>query len=303
MAPGVIGLPEGLAARPATLDDAAAVTRLVAACELAVHGETETDRSEVEAYWRQPSFDLAVDSLLVFEGDRPVAEAEVLHGRRAEVNVYPGARGRGIGTALLAWTEERARAVGSKLLGQTVPDEDRSAVELFTGRGYARLWTSWVLEVGLRERPPEPTLPGGLAIRDFALGRDDHEVHEMIETAFEEWPYHDPWPFEDWAATTIHREDFEPWQMPLVVDGGEAVGAAFLGIYPDAGWVGQLAVRRSHRGRGLARALLQHAFVVFLDRGARRAQLSTDSRTGALGLYERVGMHVTRSYAHYAKEP
>jgi hypothetical protein len=30
--------------------------------------------------------------------------------------------------------------------------------------------------------------------------------------------------------------------------------------------------------------------------------LSTDSRTGALGLYERVGMKVTRSYTHFAKE-
>ena len=297
----MIHLPEGLAAHPVTFDDVDAVTSLVTACELAVHGESDTDRSEVEAYWRQPSFNLAADSLLVSEGDRVVAKAEILHGRRADVNVYPSARGRGIGTALLKWTEERARAVGSKLLGQTVPDEDHSAVELLTGHGYARLWTSWVLEVGLGERPPEPLLPGGLAIRDFAPGRDDHEVYEMIETAFD-WPHHDPSTFEDWAATTIGQGGFEPWQMPVVVYDEEVVGAAFLGVYPDGGWVGQLAVRRSHRGRGLGRALLQQAFVSFFDRGAMRARLVTDSRTGALGLYERVGMHVTRWYTHFAKE-
>ena len=294
-------LPGGLAARPATFDDVDAVTSLVAACELAVHGGSDTDRSEVEAYWRQPSFDLAADTLLVFECDRVVAEAEVLHGRRADVNVHPGACGRGIGTALLKWTEERARAVGSKLFGQSVPDENHAAVELLTGHGYARLWTSWVLEIDLSERPPEPTLPDGLAIRDFVPGRDDHEVYETIETAFD-GPYHDPSTFEDWAATTIGRGGFEPWQMQLAVDGEEVVGAALFGVYPDGGWVNQLAVRSSHRGRGLGRALLQHAFVSSFDRGAGRARLVTDSRTGALGLYKRVGMHVTRWYTHFAKE-
>jgi len=212
----VIHLPEGLAARPTTFEDVEAVTRLIAACELTVHGEIDTDRSEVEVSWRQPSFDLAADSLLVFEADRLVAEAEIFHGLRAEVSVHP-------------------------------------------------------------------------------------EVHELIETAFDR-PHHDRSTFEDWAATTIGREDFEPWKMQVAVDGEEIVGAAAAGVHPDGGWVDQLAVRSSHRGRGLGRALLQRSFVSFFDRGAWRARLSTKSSTGALGLYERVGMHVTRWYTHYAKE-
>jgi hypothetical protein len=36
--------------------------------------------------------------------------------------------------------------------------------------------------------------------------------------------------------------------------------------------------------------------------GRSVVQLSTDSRTGALGLYEHVGMRIVRSYTHYAKE-
>ena len=34
--------------------------------------------------------------------------------------------------------------------------------------------------------------------------------------------------------------------------------------------------------------------------GATRSELSTDSRTGALGLYERVGMEVTSTWVHRA---
>jgi mycothiol synthase len=62
-----------------------------------------------------------------------------------------------------------------------------------------------------------------------------------------------------------------------------------------------LAVAREHRGLGLGRALLQQAFALFHGRGKSSAGLSTDSRTGALELYEHLGMRVVRSYTHHAK--
>ena len=67
------------------------------------------------------------------------------------------------------------------------------------------------------------------------------------------------------------------------------------------GWVQQLAVDEAYRGRGLGRALLQESFRRFHAIGRRACGLSTDSRTGALGLYEHVGMHVRKSYTHWAK--
>ena len=63
----------------------------------------------------------------------------------------------------------------------------------------------------------------------------------------------------------------------------------------------QLAVAREHRNLGLGRALLLRAFELFHARGRASVGLSTDSRTGALGLYEHVGMRVVRSYTHHAK--
>jgi hypothetical protein len=47
--------------------------------------------------------------------------------------------------------------------------------------------------------------------------------------------------------------------------------------------------------------LLRTSFGWFFDRGRRIAGVSTDSRTGALGLYEKVGMRVVRQYTRYAK--
>ena len=53
---------------------------------------------------------------------------------------------------------------------------------------------------------------------------------------------------------------------------------------------------------GIARALLQSVFAAYHATGRRRVGLSTDSRTGALTLYERIGMRVRRTYTSWAKD-
>jgi mycothiol synthase len=70
----------------------------------------------------------------------------------------------------------------------------------------------------------------------------------------------------------------------------------------DTGWVQYLAVRRDRRGRGLARALLLRAFGEARARGMSKAELNTDTRTGALDLYLHVGMRVKATFVHWAKE-
>ena len=82
--------------------------------------------------------------------------------------------------------------------------------------------------------------------------------------------------------------------------GGVVVGVGFVFLSRDCGYVQYLAVRRDQRGRGIARALLVDCFAVTREHGAVRSEVSTDSRTGALGLYERVGMRVTSTWVHRA---
>jgi ribosomal protein S18 acetylase RimI-like enzyme len=62
--------------------------------------------------------------------------------------------------------------------------------------------------------------------------------------------------------------------------------------------VNELGVRNPWRRRGLGLALLRHAFAELGRLGADRVGLGVDAEnvTGALRLYERAGMHVTRRY-------
>jgi mycothiol synthase len=296
------GLPEPYRERPANEDDLEAVTALVAACEEDVLGEVLIETEDVAADWRRPSFDLSTDCVVVFADDSLVGHGELfVPDRRAEVNVHPGHRGVGLGTWLLGWTESRSREIGAPNVRQIVSDEDVAGAELLGTQGYVTLHTSWILEIDVPERPAVQT-PEGIVIRDFESGRDDREVYRLIEDAFSEWPDRQPTAFGDWASRAIHREGFEPWMVPVAVDGDEIVGVANLVPSPESGWVQYLATKASHRHRGIARAVLQHAFAMFHDRGRRSCGLSTDSRTGALSLYEKLGMRVMRSFTTYSKE-
>ena len=102
---------------------------------------------------------------------------------------------------------------------------------------------------------------------------------------------------------------FDPELVIFPVDEatGEVVGC-LLGLTqdfrdPEAGYVDTVGVRRSHRRRGLASAMLQHSFAAFWDRGKRLVHLDVDgqSLTNAVALYERVGMRVYQRYNVYEK--
>ena len=303
MANGVkLELPQGLASRSLTWSDLDAAVSVIAASEEATQGVVDITAEDVRSDWERPSFDLSSDAVVVTDAGRIVAYAEVFFGR-AWVHIHPDHRGRGLGATVLGWTESRARELGSDKVGQTIPDTNPAASDLLSSNGYGVRWETWVFQKDLDSEPAEPRLPDGITLRMFEEDRDDSATFELIDTAFSDWPDRDPsYSFEDWAASLLRRVDFDPSLTFLVEDDGELVGVALCLVFGDEGWVEQLAVKRSHRGHGLGGALLQTAFREFYRRGLKTGCLSTESRTGARGVYEHVGMTITRSYKRYSKD-
>jgi GNAT superfamily N-acetyltransferase len=300
-----IDLPGGYSARPTRREDLEAVFRLVADAERHDDGIAEIALSDIAADWDRPDFAAETMSIAVWHADELAATGDVFMGR-AEVDVAPEHRGRGLGTALLPWTWRVAKSDGRSSVGQTVSDRRTDAAELFRSHGYEVGHTSWALRIELDDQPPDaPVLPDGLAFRDLRLGEDDRAVFEVIDVAFDEWSDRETQGFENWASSTLHRPEVDPSLVPLIVDGQRIVGVALNFDYgPDEaeGWTQQLAVDRAYRRRGLGRALLQETFRRFHHVGYRRCGLSTDSRTGALGLYEHVGMRVRSSFTRWTKQ-
>lgn len=290
-------LPHGLVARPLRETDLDAVVSMVNTCEIHDSGEPMVDRADVVADSQREGFDPGGDWVGVFDRDRIVAWAMIVQRRRAWADVHPDLRGRGIGTWLRRWTEDRARALGSETVGQTIDDARPEVGAMLRHAGYTPRGTSWILFMNHPARPGVPTVPAGIELRAYRQD-DEDEVLAMFEKAFSEHEGRTPLPPATWRAMVTHRDGFEPDDLVVAHSNDRIVGGAFL-IDADEIWIGQLAVDREFRHRGIARAMLQTAFVRSFDRGYPRTSLSTDSRSGALSLYERLGMTVRRSFTAY----
>lgn len=302
--PAPLTLLPGFSQRPLTPADAAAVTAVIAAGELLDTGEVVIEEADLVAEWSRPSFDLAASAVGVVgpEGDL-VAYAEVSSGDRGDLGVAPGQRGLGLEPELARWLRERAGESGAEAIGLPVPQGSPTDREL-EALGWAVRWTSWVLVLPEGAEIPPRDLPPGYTVR--AAREDEREAcWQVIEDAFLEWSARERQTFEDWSARVVGRPGFEPWHLRVVVDTDDVVVATCVILLSTPGdltegYVEMVATRRDQRGRGIAQALLADAFAAARAHGAVRSSLSTDSRTGALGLYQKLGMEVVQTWVNRA---
>ena len=293
-----MNLPDGLTARPLTATDVDDVIAMINACERHDTGELMWEREDLIADSSSDGFDTEHDWIGVFDGDRCVAWAMVLQQRRTFVDVHPDTRRRGIGSALRDWTVDRVRALGGAYASQTIDDRRTDVVSALQAAGYTPRFTSWVLRMD-HPVPPEPAPPDGITLRAFRPA-DETELLAMFEEAFSEFEDRPPSSAGTWRAMTTRREGFRNEDMIVAVDGERIVGGAFLIRSAGSIWVDKFAVHRDYRHRGIARAMLAAAFARSHELGSSFTELNTDSRTGALSFYERIGMHIRLSYTNWA---
>ncbi|MBZ5738094.1 GNAT family N-acetyltransferase [Nocardioides mangrovi] len=296
-----LDLPSGLTSRPLVMSDARAVYEVMAAQEQQDIGEVAIEEADIVGDWQRPSYDVSAGTLGVFDGETLVAYVELSGMDRGDAAVHPDYRGRGIGTALAGWMQARGRAVGSTVVGMPVAqgsDGDRLLEQL----GYRVRWESWELVLPEGASVPHRDLPDGYTLRE-ATPEDYEACWTVLEDAFLEWSVRDREPFADFLARTTERPDFAPWHLRLVTDpDGAVAGVTYVRLFETQGYVDRIATRRDQRGRGIAQAMLVDAFAAARDHGATSSTLNTDSRTGALGLYEKVGMSVFRTWVNRGKD-
>jgi GNAT superfamily N-acetyltransferase len=222
----------------------------------------------------------------------------VVHRRRAFVDVHPDVRGRGVGAALRSWTVERAGELGGGYVAQVIDDRRTEVTGMLKDAGYTPRYTSWILRMD-HPMPPTPEPPDGVELRTYR-GDDETELLTMFEEAFTEFEDRLPSAPGTWRAMTTQREGFHDEDMIVATESGRIVGGAFLIESEGSIWVDKFAVRRDARHRGIARAMLYRAFERSHALGSSFTELNTDSRTGALSFYERIGMRIRASYTNWA---
>jgi mycothiol synthase len=182
---------------------------------------------------------------------------------------------------------EQAPEEAQVVVQHFVRESDVAARALLQSRGHTHVRTHYWMAIEMHEPPPEPIWPEGIEVHTFREGEDEDAVFEAGEESFA-----DIWgrPPTLWFLARDSAND-----TPAAICLCKSVG--------DAGYVGNLGVRRPSRRQGLGLALLHHAFGEFYRREIRDVMLSVDAQslTGAPRLYSRAGMHVRRSYTLYRK--
>jgi ribosomal protein S18 acetylase RimI-like enzyme len=137
-------------------------------------------------------------------------------------------------------------------------------------------------------RVQEPRWPPGVAVRAFVLS-DAQTLHSLLMHGYRRGGGSVA-EFGVWLAQMTGDAEYDPALWILAESREALVGAVLCWT---SGFVKDLVVHESWRGRGLGVALMRQAVATFAERGVSRLELKVHSdNAGAIRLYERVGMQV-----------
>jgi mycothiol synthase len=314
--------------RPLTMADDQALHALIRASEMVDAPHWVSSVEEVRHYMHDPEIELPTDSLGGFLGDGRLACWAAVkvrrHVRRRRAaglwgGVHPELRRRGLGAAVLRWSEERGRE-RLATFHDRVPrfleawsDErwlDRRA--LFTANGYEPIRYYHEMRRPLSEPIPAVELAAGLRFETWRSGLDD-ELRLAHNEAFSDHWGSEPLTTESWHSQFVGSPNFRRDLTLCVLDGDQIAGYCLSYHAPHEaevtghadGWLGQIGVRRPWRKRGVATAIICRVMSLMAEAGLDRAALGVDSdnQSGALRLYERLGFFTEHREIRWAKAP
>lgn len=309
-------LPSSLAGRftlgPVTEADAEGVLALVSACDLAVIGfvdyTLEDAREDIgpTATGEPRRQGLARDSsgqVVAWWWTGPRPDSAHL---QVDLYVHPGLDDAdGDALAELAWAQVTAwgRDRYAGWSGE-VPLLDTGSVQgdavherRLAAAGFEQVRTFWRMSGDVPPSPrPGPAVPG-LAVRTVRFEDEDDTrlAHRLKEESFAGHWGKEPEGYDAFLSRWRASAGFDPSLWFLAELDGEPAAVMLASrrmANEDALYIQSLGTLAQARGRGVASALLHHAFEVARREGYARVRLGVDSDnpTGAPGVYRRAGL-------------
>jgi mycothiol synthase len=270
--------------------------------------------------------DPATDVLIAEANGQPVGYTKLMRRINAEnMRIYwqwgfvkPEWMHKGIGRALLSFTEARAKAhaaanphSGPSYLRGVGEDTAYGKMALFEQNAYPIIRYFCFMQRKTLDDLPEAQLPPGLELRPATP-----DQARMIWDAKEEG-FQDHWGFApkseneylEWWADS--EKQIPLWQIVWDTARNEIAAVSINEIKEldnerygfKRGAINSLAVRRPYRKQGIARAMLVSGMQTLRDHGMTEATLGVDAENphNALRLYESVGFKIINKDAVYQK--
>jgi len=252
-----------------------------------------------ELRWEQATYPGQIELFLAESGDRagePVGAATTgriwMHQEDYErywlgIWVQPEARRRGIGTALLAAASAAARAAGKTGLQTDLSEAYEEGHRFLANRGFVVVDRTKAVRLYLAGlAAPEVRAPDGILLTTLAERPDLLPgIHATSIEAFPDIPTAgepvDAGTYEAFVARDVERDSIPKDAFCIAVDEatGEVAGYASLTFAADStttAFHDMTAVRRTHRGRGIATALKRMTIAWAIEHGVETLETGND---------------------------
>ena len=308
----VLALPSDYSARSATKVDFEQIHKLIHDYDVSVAGYSDFALDDLRELFHEEHLEPERDTRIVVDDGDAAVGYTMLWGREAHRRyaafavVHPDHLGRGLGGHLLSFLERRMLELvaddSGVVLWNWIDLEDEAAQSMVEAAGFTEVRRHYTMLADLAGFAPAIHDPEGISIRT-CTEEDAEVVHGLLEETFaDHWGF-TPTSFETWRKQSYERSDTHLDMWFLALEGDEPVGALVGRPIEDMGWVADLGVKKRWRKRGIASALLKRSFADFKRRGFNKVGLGVDAsnETGAVRLYEGVGMKASRVYLTYEK--
>ena len=233
--------------------------------------------------------------------------------------LLPRWRRKGIGQAMLHWTEGRLREIAAghppeveKYFLSLAEQGESDLAAMLEKNGYQPVRYGFEMVRPDLENIPDFPLPDGFEVRPV-LPEHHRAIWEADTEAFRDhWGFVEP-SEGDYQAWLIDTTTFQPelWQIAWDVATNQVAGQVRTYIdheqnklyHRKRGWTEFISVRRPYRRRGLARALIARSLRAQKQAGMTESALGVDSDnlSGATKVYEDCGFRVVKTTTIYRK--
>ncbi|WP_412541675.1 GNAT family N-acetyltransferase [Longispora sp. K20-0274] len=293
--------PTGFTTARPHLDDVPEILTMLHASDIATIGFPDFDESQVTEVLTASGFDPGADSWLVRDPDGRLVCWGYLEDGDDETfcEAYQHPDEVDLQSTMIdlltARAIERARGKGLtelRLGAGAVPGAEERYIAVLAERGFAFTTQHARMSRPLEGDEKAPVPPEDVVIR-VMRPEELRQFDDIAVTTFKDTAHPLHRSFEEFQATLTGEVPWDEW-LVCEVD-GEMVGvlrSSNQALDRNEGWVRTLGVLPAHRGRGLARMLLETAFSIYAEKGRVAVGLGVDTTnpTGAYRLYESLGM-------------
>lgn len=222
--------------------------------------------------------------------------------------LVPKWRGRGIGTAMLHWSQDRIREIaknhptnGKGMLGSNATNTEIEKTQLLLGDGYKKVFTMVEMDFDMSQELQDTVLAKGFELRPVK-SEDIRMIWEANNKVYANRDFVTPPTEEDFKDFVENpNNDFSLWHVAWY---GDEVAAFVLSEIKDGkAELTEVSTVEKYRRKGLAQTLLTKNLIALRERDVKVIRLHTSGENveGARTLYEKVGFKHLKDHIRYRK--